>query len=160
MVNVFCCYLVAQSCPTLCDPMDCSLPGSSVHGFPRQEYWSGLPFPSPSDLSDPWIEPESPAWQRSAARPQGRRRDPLAQTLPEAHGSMQKVKERAASTPFLLSTPPAGSVVYSSKPAPRDQGEADWLRTLDGGEEPHEMTNGKAWWAHQSRPEREDRGCD
>ena len=41
---------VAQSYPTLCDPMDCSLPGFSVHGifgFSRQEYWSGLPFPSP-----------------------------------------------------------------------------------------------------------------
>ena len=43
---------VAQSCPTLCDPMDCSLPGSSVHGISRQEYWSGLPFPSPGDLPD------------------------------------------------------------------------------------------------------------
>ena len=30
-------------------------------GFLRQEYWSGLPFPSPGDLSDPGIEPESPA---------------------------------------------------------------------------------------------------
>ena len=30
-------------------------------GFPRQEYWSGLPFPSPGDLPDPGIEPESPA---------------------------------------------------------------------------------------------------
>ena len=29
----FCCCLVAKSCPTLCDPMDCSLPGSSVHGI-------------------------------------------------------------------------------------------------------------------------------
>ena len=38
---------VAQSCPTLCDPKDCSLPGSSVHGFSRQEYWSGVPLPSP-----------------------------------------------------------------------------------------------------------------
>ena len=28
-------------------------------GFPRQEYWSGLPFPSPGDLSDPRIEPRS-----------------------------------------------------------------------------------------------------
>ena len=28
-----CCVLVAQSCPTLCDPMDCSPPGSSVHGI-------------------------------------------------------------------------------------------------------------------------------
>ena len=32
---------VARSCPTFCDPMDCSLPGSSVQGFSRQEYWSG-----------------------------------------------------------------------------------------------------------------------
>ena len=38
---------VAQSCPTLSNPMDCSLPGSSVHGFYRQEYWSGVPLPSP-----------------------------------------------------------------------------------------------------------------
>ena len=38
----------------LCDPMDCSLPGSSV-GFPRQEYWSGLSFPSPRDLLEPGI---------------------------------------------------------------------------------------------------------
>ena len=36
-----------QSCPTLRDPMDCSLPGSSAHGFSRQEYWSELPLPSP-----------------------------------------------------------------------------------------------------------------
>ena len=31
-------------------------------GFPRQKYWSGWPFPSPGDLSFPWIEPKSPAW--------------------------------------------------------------------------------------------------
>ena len=37
---------VAQSCPTLSDPMDCSLPGSSVHGISRQEYWSGLSISS------------------------------------------------------------------------------------------------------------------
>ena len=30
-------------------------------GFPRQEYWSGLPFPSPGDLPDPGIKPTSPA---------------------------------------------------------------------------------------------------
>ena len=39
---------VAQSCPTLSDPRDCSLPGFSVHGFSRQEYWSGVPLPSPA----------------------------------------------------------------------------------------------------------------
>ena len=131
--------LGAQSCPTLCDPMDCSRPGSSAHGifqakvlewgaisfsrgssrprgwtwvsciagrcftvwatreapitegeselshvrlfvtpwtvadqappsmgFSRQEYWSGLPFPSPGDLPEPGIEPRSPAFQAEA----------------------------------------------------------------------------------------------
>ena len=32
-----------------------------LSGFSRQEYWSGLPFPSPGDLPDPGIEPRSPA---------------------------------------------------------------------------------------------------
>ena len=32
-------------------------------GFPRQEYWNGLPFPSKGDLPDPSIEPGSPAFQ-------------------------------------------------------------------------------------------------
>ena len=40
----------AQSCPTLRDLMDCSLPGSSVHGFSRQECWSGVPLPSPPHI--------------------------------------------------------------------------------------------------------------
>ena len=45
--------------------MDYSLPGSSVHEiFPVfQEYWSGLPFPSPGDLPDPGITPGYPALQ-------------------------------------------------------------------------------------------------
>ena len=46
----------SQSCPTPCDPMDSK-------GFPRQEYWSGLPFPSPGDLPNPEIKPGSPALQ-------------------------------------------------------------------------------------------------
>ena len=54
--------LVAQSCLTLCDPMDCSLPGSSMGCF-RQKYWSGLPFPSPGDLLDLRTEPGSPVFQ-------------------------------------------------------------------------------------------------
>ena len=100
------CVLVTQSCPTLWDPIDYSLPGSSVHGisqarilewvaisfsrlllllllshfsrvrlfaipwtvahqaplsmeFPRQEYWSRLPFPSHGDLPNPGIKPVS-----------------------------------------------------------------------------------------------------
>ena len=35
-------------------------------GFSRQEYWSGLPLPSPGDLPDPGIEPWSPAFQADA----------------------------------------------------------------------------------------------
>ena len=41
-----------QSCPTLCDPIDGSLPGSPVPGFSRQEHWSGLPFPLPTHESE------------------------------------------------------------------------------------------------------------
>ena len=38
---------VAESHPTLSDPMDCSLSSSSIHGFSRQKYWSGVPLRSP-----------------------------------------------------------------------------------------------------------------
>ena len=146
---------VAQLCLTLCDPVDCSPPGSSVHGilqarilewvavpvsrgsfeprsptlqedaspaeppgkpkyyierkvkvkslsrvrlfaipwtvvyqaslsmgFSRQEYWSGLPFPSPGDLPDPGIDPRSPALQADAlpSEPPGNTplKDPLS----------------------------------------------------------------------------------
>ena len=44
--------------------MGCSPSGSHfVHGFPRQEYWSGLPPPPPGDLPNPEMEPGSPALQ-------------------------------------------------------------------------------------------------
>ena len=45
--------------PTLCELTDGSPPGSSVMGFPRQEYWSGVPFPTPGDLPDPRTKPVS-----------------------------------------------------------------------------------------------------
>ena len=57
------CCLVAQLCLTLCDPMDCSLPGSSLHGILQQEYRSGLPFASPGDLLDSGDELTSSALQ-------------------------------------------------------------------------------------------------
>ena len=58
MLNKTChCCLLTKLCLTLCNPMDCSLPGSSVHGFPRQEHWNELSFPSPGDLLNPGIEP-------------------------------------------------------------------------------------------------------
>ena len=51
---------VALSCPTLCDPMATYQALPSM-GFSRQEYWSGLPFPSSGDLPNPGIKPGSPA---------------------------------------------------------------------------------------------------
>ena len=57
----YCCCLVIRSCPTLCDPMDCSPPSSFVHGISQARVLHGLLFPSPGDLPDPGIEPESPA---------------------------------------------------------------------------------------------------
>ena len=54
-----CLFMWVQLCPILCDPKNCSPPGSSVCGFSRQEYWSELPFPTPGDLPNPGIEPTS-----------------------------------------------------------------------------------------------------
>ena len=59
----YCCCLVAKSCPTLSDPMNCRCQAPLSTGFLRQEYWSGLPFPSPGDLPDPGIKLVSPALQ-------------------------------------------------------------------------------------------------
>ena len=58
------CNIVAvQSFLTLCNTMDCSHSALLSMGFPRQEYWSGLPFLLPGDRPDPDIEPRSPALQ-------------------------------------------------------------------------------------------------
>ena len=62
-----CCCLVTKLFLILWDPVDCSLPDSSVYGISQQEYWSGLPFLSPRDLPDslqphglysPWNPPD------------------------------------------------------------------------------------------------------
>ena len=50
------CCLVTESCLTLCNHQ-----APLSIGLPRQEYWSGLPFPSPGDLPNPRVEPTSPA---------------------------------------------------------------------------------------------------
>ena len=55
------CAKLLQLCLVLCNPMDCILPGSSPlsMGSSRQEYWSGLTYPPPWDLSDSGIKPMS-----------------------------------------------------------------------------------------------------
>jgi len=53
--------LATKSCLTLCDPMDLAHQAPPSVGFPRQENWSGFPFPSPGVLPSPGIGPTSPA---------------------------------------------------------------------------------------------------
>ena len=55
--------LVAKLCLTLVTPWTAACQAPLSMGFSRQEYWSGLSFPSPGDLPDPGIEPGSPALQ-------------------------------------------------------------------------------------------------
>ena len=57
---LMCCVQSLQSCPTLCDPRDCSPQAPLSVGFSRHEYWSGLPCPPPGDLPDSGMEPKSP----------------------------------------------------------------------------------------------------
>ena len=57
--NLICTHMQAQLYLTLCNPMDCSPPGSLSMEFSRQAYWSGLPFPSPKALPDPRMKPAS-----------------------------------------------------------------------------------------------------
>ena len=55
--------LVAKSCLTLATPWTVARQAPLSMGFSRQEYWSGLPFPSPGGLPNPGIEPMYPALQ-------------------------------------------------------------------------------------------------
>ena len=59
--SICCCCLVAKSCPTFTTPWTVAHQVPLSMGFLRQDYWSGLPFPSPEDLPNVGIEPMSPA---------------------------------------------------------------------------------------------------
>ena len=68
--GICCCCSVAKSCPTLSDPMDCSLPGSSVHGIIQAKIleWVAI-LSSRGHLLNPGMEPASPAWQAGSLQP-------------------------------------------------------------------------------------------
>ena len=64
LLKINACSLVAKSCLTLfATQWTVALQAPLSMGFSRQEYWSGLPFPSPGDLPDPGIKLGSPALQ-------------------------------------------------------------------------------------------------
>ena len=79
MLRTKCCQAAAaaakslQLCPTLGNPMDCNCQNPPSMGFPRQEYWSGLPFPFPGDLPNQGIGPGSPTLLAASllSKPQG-----------------------------------------------------------------------------------------
>ena len=90
---------------------DFAIPWTVAHqaplsmGFPRQEYWSGLPFPSPGDLPHPGTEPESPALQ-------------VVSLPPESLGKPHMHIFRS----ILIYSFPGGSVGKESAFNPRDSG--------------------------------------
>ena len=111
-----------------CNPIDCSPPGSAVHGFSKQEYWSGLPFPPPADLPDPGMEPSAVAGRhpRSPRRiTQGDHSHLLltgaSERSRETHGNhshllLTRASERSRETTRLKSKPGRPSSALLSLP--------------------------------------------
>ena len=94
---------VAQSCPTLCDPMDGNLPGSAVHGIFQARILELAAISFSSGSSQPGIEPRSPALQTDAllSEPLGKCRLFTTRAILEANLKTAKVKSSPLS--FLLS---------------------------------------------------------
>ena len=104
--------LVTQSCPTLCDSMDCSPPGSSVHGILQARILQWVAIPSPGDLPNPGVKPWSSALQ--------------VDSLPSEPPGKPLCREVDTSRP--MRQPPQGldpktKVPPCSPPGPRAQGE-------------------------------------
>ena len=64
----FVCVCILSHIQLFCDPMDYGPPGSCLMEFSKQEYLSGLPFPTPEDLPHPGMEPISPESPALAGR--------------------------------------------------------------------------------------------
>ena len=94
--------LVAQSCLTLCNPVDCSPPGSSVLGILQARILERVAIPSPGDLPNPGIKPRSPALQADSlpAEPLGK---PLIYNVVLASGVQESDSVVHIYIPILLS---------------------------------------------------------
>ena len=107
-----------QSCPTLCDPIDGSPPGSLCLGFSRQEHWSGLPFPSPMHESEKWNS----------------LRDPMDCSLPgsSVHGIFQARVLEWGAIAFSTHGPQAYLAQWNYEPYPVGPQKTDgsWWRIL------------------------------
>ena len=87
--------LLTQSCPTLVTPWTVAFQATLSMEFSRQEYRSGLPFPSPGDLSNPGIEPGSPTLQADSlpSEPPGK---------PSFENASSYLEQQTFVTSFLL----------------------------------------------------------
>ena len=74
--------------------------------FPRQEYWSGLPFPSPGDLPDPGIEPGCPALQADSlpSEPPGKPQQKGVCANIEAEASLERIDREVPSEEMEISS--------------------------------------------------------
>ena len=109
--------LVTKLCLTLATPctVACQTPLSME--FPRPEYWSGLPFPSPVDLPDPGIKPASPTLQA----------DPL---MLSHQGSPLSSTDKSKSTPEFSCYREIGLPLWLSGKESACQGKRPWIQSL------------------------------
>ena len=93
--------LIAQLCSTLCDPMECSPPGSSVHGILQERLLEGLLVPYPGDLPDPGIKRWSPKLQVDSlpyeppGKPSQKHEEKLTYTYSHTHSHLRKLCKSA-----------------------------------------------------------------
>ena len=85
-LSLICYVTITQLCLTFCNPMD-----YTVMELSRPEYWSGQPFPSPQDLSNPGIEPRSSTLHVDSlpAEPQGKPKNSGVNSLSLLQGIFQ-----------------------------------------------------------------------
>ena len=88
--KIVCCMCSAtQLCPTLCDPVDYSLPDLCPWGFSRQKYWIDLPCLPPGDFSKPGIKPRSPTADSLPSQPPGKLKNAGVVSYPFSRESSQ-----------------------------------------------------------------------
>ena len=100
--------LVTQLCPTLCDPMDCSPPGSSVNGVSRQEHYNGLPCLPPGDLPNPGIKLRPPALEMDSISPElpGKSKDTGLGSLSLLQGNLPDLEIKPGSPALQVGSLP------------------------------------------------------
>ena len=109
--QITCVHVCAQSCPTL-RPMDCSPPGSSVHGILQARYWSGLPCPPPPTCTQiPFGAPllggsQTEHFSLSERRNPGQKGLwPLFVTTPLLHSRRDRGPQRGAAVSLVMTFP-------------------------------------------------------